>query len=201
MWYCAMLISLYLITPFLARGGIKRLIVKFMIVMGVIAVIELIFHSVVPRTFCYYPVYFLGIITAQYGYEKLMKLIQNKLFTIISCLSWLAILAIEFLYKSQWLVIFNSVVGIMALLSLYMQIGNVISQCGNNRWLRVIEMLSYSSMCMYLFHREVQCLLLWIWNPESSIAMMFYLGLMGLLITIPLSYFIQKTYDKSLKLL
>ena len=200
MWYCAMLISLYLITPFWAKGGIKRQIIKFLIIMGVICGVELVFHSVVPRTFCYYPIYFLGIILAQYDYGRFMKLIQSKSFFLVSCLLWLVILALEFFYNDQWLIIVNSGIGIMALLSFYMQIGKVVSEKKKIRIVSIIELLSYSSMCMYLFHREVQCLLLWVYRPESSITMMLYLGLLGLLITIPLSYFIQMLYDKSIKL-
>lgn len=196
MWYCAMLISLYLITPFLAKGGIMRQVIKFLLIMGIICGVELVFHSVVPRTFCYYPIYFGGILLAQHDYDRFMKLIQSKMFSLVLCLLWLAILALEFFYNSQWLIIVNSGIGIMALLSFYMQIGNAVSEEKKIRWVNIIELLSYSSMCMYLFHREVQCLLLWVYRPESSITMMLYLGLLGLLITIPLSYFIQKLYDK-----
>lgn len=195
MWYCAMLISLYLLTPFWATGGGKNQLLRFITTMLVICGIQLTFHSVVPRTFCYYPVYFIGIIISQYRYHVFLNLLNNYRFLLYSCLLFLAILVFQFIYNSQWIIIFNSAIGIMAFLSLYIYIGNMVGKAESEGYKKTIAMLSYSSMCMYLFHREVHCALLWFYSPSSPLVMVLYLGIIGLLITIPLSYCIQRLYD------
>lgn len=198
MWYCAMLILLYLITPIWATGGLKKQIVKFVATMAIICLIEIEFHTVVPRTFCYYPVYFMGIIVAQRGYNFFLSLIKNARFALVSLLFFLLLFLLAWFINDTAFVIFCSMIGIISMLSVYMNIGEWINKKSNKKLERTILMLSYSSMCMYLFHREVHCLFLSIYKPSNPIIMLLYLGLIGLLITIPLSYYIQLIYDKSI---
>lgn len=198
MWYCAMLISLYLITPFWATGSYREKMIKFLATMAAICGIQLAFHSVVPRTFCYFPVYFGGIIISQYKYQGFLNLLRSSRFLLYSCLLFLMILGIQLKYNSQWIIISNSAIGIMAFLSLYMFIGNMVGKAESERYGKAVAMLSYSSMCMYLFHREVHCALIWFYSPSSPLIMVLYLGIIGLLITIPLSYCIQRLYDLSI---
>ena len=196
MWYCAMLISLYLITPIWATGGLKKQIAKFIATMSIICLIDIKFHTVVPRTFCYYPVYFMGIIVAQRGYNFFLSLIKNARFALVSLLFFLLLFLLAWFINDTAFVIFCSMIGIISMLSVYMNIGEWINKKSNKKLERTILMLSYSSMCMYLFHREVHCLFLSICKPSNPIIMLLYLGLIGLLITILLSYYIQLIYDK-----
>ena len=198
MWYCAMLISLYLITPIWATGGLKKQIAKFIATMAIICLIDIKFHTVVPRTFCYYPVYFMGIVVAQRGYDLFLSLIKNARFALVSLLFFLLLFLFARLINYAAFVILCSMIGIISMLSVYMNIGEWINKKNNKKLESTIFILSYSSMCMYLFHREVHCILLSIYHPINSIIMLFYLGLIGLLITIPLSYYIQLIYDKSI---
>lgn len=198
MWYCAMLISLYLITPIWATGGLRKQIAKFIATMAIICFIDIKFHTVVPRTFCYYPVYFMGIIVAQRGYNFFLSLIKNARFALVSLLFFLLLFLLAWFINDTAFVIFCSMIGIISMLSVYMNIGEWVNKKSNKKLERTILMLSYSSMCMYLFHREVHCLFLSIYKPSNPIIMLLYLGLIGLLITIPLSYYIQLIYDKSI---
>ena len=99
MWYCAMLISLYLITPLWATGGLKKQIFKFLSVIAIIIFIDLLFHCVVPRTYCYYTVYFIGIIIAQ----KLGTIFWDNLkrYSIMLTSLFLILVVITFITKSD----------------------------------------------------------------------------------------------------
>lgn len=191
MWYCAMLISLYLLTPFLATGGWKKQFIKFSAVMGIIILIEVLFHSVVPRTYWYFLVYFVGIIVAQqFGVSFLSFLKRNW---IILMVVFLAFVVLTFITRSSVLKYVNSGVGLFALLSLYLKIGDWIEN--KDKLTNCFLWLSYASMCMYLFHRQVYEVMLTIYHPATPMGVCLYLGLAGVIITIVLSYCIQKTYD------
>ncbi len=193
MWYCAMLVSLYLITPFWANGGLWKQLVKFFLTMSVITCVDIVFHKVVPRTFCYYPVFFIGIIFAQYFYDKIIEIVKNKYFSFCLSLLYFALIVIQVFYNNKILLIFTSFIGIFALLSIYMWIGDAIKK--NFRYYKLFSILSYSSMCMYLFHREIQYILLELVRPTETITMLLYLGLIGLFLTIIVAFCIQKSYD------
>lgn len=62
-----------------------------------------------------------------------------------------------------------------------------------------IVFISYASMCAYLFHRVVYWLCLQIWTPASDIITLAYLFIVGFPLTMILSYYIQKLYDKCVK--
>jgi hypothetical protein len=59
-----------------------------------------------------------------------------------------------------------------------------------------IMLISYSTWCMYLFHRPIYKLLIHIYFPEILIWQVLYLLIIGLPIIITISYFIQSTYDR-----
>jgi hypothetical protein len=198
MWYCAMLISLYLLTPYWSIGGIKKQILRFLATMGVIIIVELAFHTVVPRTFFYYPVYFCGIVVAEYGYKRFMSIVLNPKYGLFFFLIYAILLIIELFLKSEILIITNSGIGILALLSIYMLIGNFISKSEHSHVVSVFVKMSYATMCVYLFHREVQFVLLQNWQPINSLLMMLYVGLFGLILSFLVSYYIQLLYDRSL---
>lgn len=196
MWYCAMLVSLYLITPFWANGGLKKQILKFFLTMSLITCLDIIFHKIVPRTYCYYPVFFSGILLAQYYYDKIIEIINNKYFSFCTSLLYFSLVVIQYFYINKILLIFASFIGIFALLSIYMWISDVVKK--DLRCRKIFSILSYSSMCMYLFHREIQYILLKLIRPTEKITMFLYLGVIGLFLTVVIAFYIQKSYDNSL---
>lgn len=191
MWYCAMLISLYLLTPFLATGGWKKSVLKFLLVMGVLAAVDFAFDSVVPRTYWYYLVYFVGIIVGQYWGENFLVFLKRYWIVFLLVFILLAILTLA--TRSNALKYVNSGVGLFALLSLYLRIGDF---CENHVTLKkLILWISYASMCMYLFHRSVFEVMLMINHPTSPMKVCLYLGIGGVILTILIAYFIQWSYD------
>lgn len=191
MWYCAMLISLYLLTPFLAIGGWKRSILKFLLVMGVIAAVDIAFDSVVPRTYWYYLVYFVGIIVGQYWGEGFLFFLRRYWIVVFLVFLFLAVLTLA--TRSNALKYVNSGVGMFALLSLYLRLGDV---CENHDLLKKpILWISYASMCMYLFHRQIFEVMLRVYHPSSAYKVCLYLGIGGVIVTIVIAFLIQWSYD------
>ena len=61
---------------------------------------------------------------------------------------------------------------------------------------KYFKILSYSSYCIYLFHRPIWWALLKMDYPADPMMRLAYLGLIGIPVTILISYAIQKTYDR-----
>ena len=191
MWYCAMLISLYLLTPFLATGGWKKSLLKFLLIMCIMGTVDIAFDSVVPRTYWYYLVYYVGIIVGQYWGEGFLVFLKR--YWIVFFLVFLLLAVLTLATRSNALKYVNSGVGMFALLSLYLRIGDV---CENHMMLKKpILCISYSSMCMYLFHRQIFEVMLKFFHPSSALTIGLYLGSVGVILTIVLAYLIQRFYD------
>lgn len=65
---------------------------------------------------------------------------------------------------------------------------------------KIISFLSYSSFCMYLFHRPVYELLLKVINPVDETQRALYLTIVGIPAMIGVSWFLQFSYDYFLNL-
>lgn len=191
MWYCAMLISLYLFTPFWATGGLKKQILKFLSVIIIIVLIDFIFHCVVPRTYCYYTVYFVGILFSQKWGDGFLDILKQ--YSIQLMLFFFILIIITFVTRSDALKYFNSGIGFFSLLAVYLKAGDMIKN--NKPLVSFLTILSYSSMCLYLFHREVFVLMLKVWYPSRPLIVCLYLGIIGIVISIMIAYFIQRSYD------
>lgn len=197
-WYVGMLIFLYAITLFWARGGVKRQIGKFLITMAIIAGMNMtVLHLVDSRLFFYAVVYFLGIIVGQYYYEKFFSFITKPKLVVAMLILFLAFSILLINRHNTLLFWGNALVGMVALLSLYVSIGEKWKD--NKRLVSTVSMLSYASFCIYLFHREVFAFLLMIWRPACQYQLVPYLAILGLAIVIPLAYYIQKGYDRIIK--
>lgn len=197
LWYAALLVFLYVITLFWAKGRLLKQILKFIITMGVIVGIQLVFHSVDPRTFFYSSIYFIGIIVGQYYYDRFFSFVTTKKYIVLMVLLFLGILTVQLFTNSFLLIWINSFIGMVALLSLYVYLGE--KKKDNKTWVSIFSKLSFASFCIYLFHREVFESLLMLWEPSTQFQMIPYLGLLGLAIVIPLAYYIQKGYDGIIK--
>lgn len=197
MWYVGLLIFLYVITLFWARGGSKKQVAKFLITMGIIAGIQVVFHSVDPRTFFYAPVYFLGIIVGQYYYRKLFSFATTPRNILLMLTVFVGMLIVQYVTGYNQMLYVNAFLGMVALMSLYLYLGEKWKD--NKRLVAGVSWFSYATFCIYLFHREVFGTLLMIWTPTHQYQTIPYLGILGLAIVIPLAYYIQKGYDSIIK--
>lgn len=107
---------------------------------------------------------------------------------------FLILVAVTFVTHSETLKYVNSGVGLFALLSFYLKIGDWVED--HDGWKNLFLNLSYASLCMYLFHREIYIIMLKIWNPANPIGVCLYLGIAGVIISTVVAYYIQLVYDK-----
>lgn len=192
MWYVAMLISLYIITPFVVKGGVKLQCLKAVAVMTVVGSLQIVFGTVVPRTFNYFTVYLLGLLLGRNYYEATMRFLRSKKTLIIS-LVWMGLVVVVLFTKNAYLKSFSSVVGIIALLNLSLLIAEKFH--ANQFLTKSITTLSYASFCAYLFHREIIWAMFHVYKPHGS----WQIFLEVLIVAVPMSflcaYYIQKVYD------
>lgn len=193
MWYVAMLISLYIITPFVVKGSIKMQCIKAFCIMTVIGTIQIVLGTVVPRTFNYYTVFLVGLLLGRNGYESTLRFLKSKKTLIIS-FTWIALMAVVFLTKNVYLKSFSSVVGIISILNISMLVAESFKT--NEFFIRFVSFMSYASFCAYLFHREIIWAMFYIYKPEGFVPIFLEV----LIVAVPLSficaYYIQKLYDR-----
>lgn len=192
MWYVAMLISLYIITPFVVKGNLKTQCVKAFCVMTVIGLLQIVLGTVVPRTFNYYTVYLVGLLLGRNGYEPTLSFLKSKKTLIISC-AWIAMIAVVFYTKNVYLKSFSSIIGIIAILNFSLLVAKSLKT--NKFFTQYLSIMSYASFCAYLFHREIIWTMFHVYKPDGFAPIFLEV----LIIAVPLSficaYYIQKVYD------
>ncbi len=144
------------------------------------------------RLVLYWPVFFLGVVAARD--VRLSALMQKGRFAVISavlcglssllCLYW-ATTALRYLPR---------LVFTLTALPPVLSAGRVIASRVNYQ---IFLHLSYASYCMYLFHRVVFWLLLRVYHPETALATLVYLMLIGLPLLYLIAVQIQTFYDRA----
>ena len=192
MWYVAMLLSLYLLTPFVAVGGAKKQCIRAALVMSVIGCIQILFGTVVPKTFNYFTVYFIGLILGRNLYGQTLLLMKNKGGLCIFAI-WILSLITDILTKNVWVESISGVLGIGGMLYMSLYLSDKLAH--NKKFVKVTTILSYSSFCAYLFHREVIGAMLRVYNPQEGLPMFIYILLVGVPLSFLFAFFVQKYYD------
>lgn len=159
LWYIAMLIGFYVITPLLCVKDIsllKRLALMSVFVLFALG-IQIVFHSVDPRLFYYYIVYCIGIIGALYHKNISLIVFKSKrtLLILLIYIPLFSLLASGF--GNRLLMMGTGYIGIIVLLNISMLLSKIRAEA----FQVVVGVVSYASMCMYLFHREVYWVLLY----------------------------------------
>lgn len=198
MWYVAMLLSLYLITPFVASGDFEGQILKAVLIMTVVGIIQLVFKTVVPKTFNYYMVYLVGLIFGRNYYDATMSFLHSKAATFLSII-WIALMIIVYVKGNPWVKSITGVLGIVALISTCLHISSLYRA---NIWIdKVVSILAYASFCAYLYHREIIWALLRFYSVNSGWPLFLEILLIGVPLTFIVSYIIQRVYDGLLKII
>lgn len=194
LWYIAMLIGFYIMTPLFCIKGIsilKRIAIMIGLIMLVVG-IQFIFNSVDSRFFYYYIVYCLGVIIA-INYKKRCVSIFKSPKSLIILLVYIPLFFVLFSgCCNRLLMMVSGYIGIIVMLNISMLLSNF----KNLTFHKVVNVVSYSSMCMYLFHREIYWALLKLYHPVTAWGGISYLFIIGLPIVFGISYGIQKLYDK-----
>lgn len=183
LWFMSMLTGFYILTPFVKRS---------MLIGGGILLIFILLHIIIPggidtRVFVYYPLYALGLYISET--TVLDRVTQNKLIILLSLILSLLLYFGAIYY--EWLVYPFILIGIILILS-------VCRFLKNERIKTIISFVSYSSLCAYLFHRQIYTVVSGVLRKLGHSELAFVL-LIGLPICIILSWVIQKVYDRILK--
>ena len=192
-WFISMLFSFYMLTPLISKGlnkinsvWSKALVVSASSIIFIYALscTTLDYDDRLSYTM---PFYGLGLV---FGREKIIKQLSSKWYVIAISLSLLTFLH-YFGFVGERFLHVDTVTAIILLLCVchwlkYLPMG------------RIIELLSYASMAMYLFHEQIFHLAnKYLLHTSRSSIPEFYFISMPLMIV--LSYIIQYSYDYCIK--
>lgn len=185
LWFLSMLASFYFLTPFI----MKKRSLSVMTMLYVIFALLYLLNPIDSRIFWCFPCYCVGILIGRHS--KYMDILSSMMVGMVS----FVLLSFQFVflfYYSEELPYFKYTTiptGIVFVLFLSKQIGMIPNVD------EIIMVISYGSMCAYLFHRAIYAFLMVIYN---------WLGLdypywFSLVVFCPIcfyiSYYIQKWYD------
>ena len=193
MWYVSMLLSLYLLTPFIVQGGLKSQCVRVLVTMSIMGVLQLAFNSVVPKTFNYFTVYFTGLLLGRNWDKKVMKFFMSKKTLVLTAL-WVILMTACYITCNVFVKSLAGVVGLISIINLSSLVSWKIDS--NSIIGRIIELLSYTSFCAYLFHREVIWVLLRLLSLNHGWPLFLEILVVGVPLSFILAYIIQLSYDK-----
>lgn len=164
--------------------------------MAVIGLVQIVFGTVVPRTFNYYTVYLLGLVLGNNYFQSTFLFLKSKKACLIS-LCWIILIVVVFLTKNPYLKSFSSVVGIVGILNLSLMVAKKFGTI--NFFSEVVSKLSYASFCAYLFHREIISVMFRVYKPEGFWPIFLEVLIIGVPLSFFLAYYIQKVYDAALR--
>jgi peptidoglycan/LPS O-acetylase OafA/YrhL len=201
LWYVGLIMAYYAVFCVIKYGTDIFRSILIITIIPIIALILKITINVVDKRFLeYYLVFIVGIYSV-----RLLKIIRNK----IALTVWTSLLFI-FIYfyvvyvypvitgdnkpplfsliSAEALVLTNLIM--ISFAWVMHSICMKISKCKS-----LFFVISFSSYCMYLFHRPFWWLMLWLYKPDGDIERGIYLGIIGIPLLILLSYLLQNTYD------
>ncbi len=193
MWYIAMLLLFYIVTPILSRGKIIKKTITYIIINVVFALLSIVLDHIYLPTFYYFGIYFVGIVMGAHYYDKVIRIIKSPKSLFIS-IFFVVLLLVNIVFNSYYYRLFSGFCGVFMILNISYILGDL-NLKNNNRFVSIIGFASYASMCAYLFHRECYELMLKIFCPENPFVLIAYLFFLGVPIVLLLSYYIQKVYD------
>lgn len=190
LWFVSILISFYILLPFIATQ--KNLIWKILIsiILEVIFYIGSEFHFIENRIPLYFPAFALGIILADVRIKILEK--RNVFFktSIFFSIIYIILMFIPFLQKTNYV---GAFIGFFPFIAIAMNLEIFES---NKLFVKTTKFLSYTSLVAYMFHRQVYIAFYHIGFPQDGIYRLILIFLVILPILFSFSYIIQSFYDK-----
>lgn len=204
LWYVGLIIGYYLLFIVIKKMSNERGINIVLLYLGffVLAIlIKVLTGAIDKRFFIYYFIFVMGVLVARmdiYKYLYTRTFILSLIILVVSL--YLYASDIYPLVRAEMHVPFFSYSSFEAfgLVNLIMVSWVVLVYyiCSISRMKsRLINIVAYSSYCIYLFHRPVWWGMVTIYNPSDDILRGAYLGVLGLPIIIFISYYAQKKYD------
>ncbi len=193
LWFITMLMVFYIATPII-QHCLHRYKLSVLIYTSIFVCSLLLFYGIVTnqldvRLIMYFPAYLIGIIVAN---RKLHHFYKYKyMFAIIA---FIIIIVMPLDVTNNYLKALI-IIPFITIIAFILMLWSRSIDIQSSFFIKYATMLSYSTFCMYLFHRPVYELLMYIYRPTQLIWQLSYLVLIGVPLTIVLSYYIQKSYD------
>lgn len=184
LWFMSMLAFFYLVTPiakknYILGGGIFLLIILFNYIIP---------EGVDPRLFIYYPIYTCGLYLAE---TDIVVKMMNKRVTVVLSLA-LSIVLFFFPLEWDWILYLFILPVMIFILSFSRLIDTQTTSL-------LVSFLAYSSLCAYLFHREIYILISTFFDRLGLTHPLWVCLVVMIPICMIASYIIQKLYDIALK--
>lgn len=183
-WYFAMLILFYFVTPFINRLEREREKVIVLVSLYFLLIISVCYGQTDTRVLIYFPIYMGGLFGKRF--KVFLTETCSGIKALFSTLAWGISIIICVKYESPPYL--QLVVAALAIAPLY-YVGTFLKRWNNLR--KLFLKLGYASMCAYLFHRQFYSVLKVLIGDFTFITA--YLFAFPILLII--SYAIQKIYD------
>lgn len=218
LWFISMIMTFYLITPILIMHKTppstrsnpdlnnsgsdqqtpKTFIMLCLLVFIAIIAFAIFVNEIDVRILMYFPSFALGIAT--YKYETLYKnLLKYKLVILATTFALLPTYNMGDKATIIGAILRVPIITIGSLsfftYATYLTTDRIAKKKTASLTSKIVYCLSYSSFCIYLFHRIVYKYTREIYFPNSFSSQLSYMLIVGLGVTILLSFFIQKAYD------
>ncbi len=198
LWFITMIMFFYVISPFLifVCKNIKK--IKIIVIYLIVSLLLMLYYYFTKlldlRFIVYLPAFIFGIFVAVNDEQS----ISTKLVILASVVGALISFFLNTPHK-QLNMLFSTLLVTSASFFLF----NVFRKMSfkNTKIMASIILLSYSSYCMYLFHRPIYIILKKLYFPNSLFLQLLYLIVIGLPCIFILSLYLQKFYDKSNRML
>ena len=191
LWFITMIFIFYLISPLLIsmRASWKKYVFTSTTILVGLIIYSYFLNILDLRIIMYFPAFSIGVLMA----KKKELFFNTKLYYLwlIFGISW-TISFINFDSKLILTILRIPMVMIGSLLSLRicMKLEKYISHSN------IIEVLSYASFCMYMFHRPLFQIFKDIYFPGNYFNQVIYLMFICVPVIIIISWLLQRSYDK-----
>lgn len=196
-WYISMLMTFYMITPLILYIKDLKMKILVSVVLIVAMAISINIWDLNIRTIYYLPVYLCSLF---FPSEWVIKIKNNPLPILLLSLAMLY--PAIYLFNARWYAVLTSLIfGPICLIAISTFLSKVRVVC------KLSEIVSYSSMNMYLFHRHVFMAFVAIlaFGGMGSFSQMktsvWPVLFVAFPIVIVISYYLQKVYDRSCRYL
>lgn len=201
LWFINMIMLFYLIAPIIniSSKSLKQYLITVTLIVVLIIASQLMFKIVDFRLLFYFPCFCVGMYCGENGVENNIISIKYAIVCLlfgtlaygiqymmnVECWDCWNIWTISNLFKIPFIVSISYL--IFALI--YYKREAFIN-------IKIVDIVSYSSYSMYLFHRPIFTVLKSFYFPENITFQTLYLFCFCLLLIILISYCIQLVYDK-----
>lgn len=195
LWFISMICNFYLFVPmFFANESRAKKTILTLAVCLLAGVLHVRARMVDYRMFQFFPLFLLGVIAANHSPTE--RFISGRWPAMVGFL--LCLLITFYFGGAQNLAlrrIWRAIVMCLAappLIFLSKKFANLTG------WSRLVNILSYSAFCMYLFHRPLYEILMKVYRPTNDKYVLCYLFFVGLPLLTAIACMIQTGYDRLL---